>query len=215
MGKEQWQNEHAVFAIDRMKDAVDRKIHPANDLDVTWRDTLALFQTGKMAFYANGAWALGQQIDAAGLDPELKNNVAFTPHPATGPEGNSIELKIAGALGLGHHLAKQADRLEAALEWARVWTSEEAAIIWAVYGRAGMGVIVPKEKWDAQVTGVPLFKTFTDAAAAAKVQFALGSPSKKVRMRSWNMWLNSMQALVMGKSRDEAVAEYIKWMNEA
>jgi len=215
MGNEEWENEHALFAIERMKDVYDGGYHPANDLDMGWRDAVPLFQNGQMALFMNGAWALDQQIDAEGVDPELKDNVIFSAFPATGPEGTSIEYKMSGSLGLGHHLANQPRKLDSALDWARVWTSVEASIIWAVDGRANMGVIVPQDQWDAALEQVPLFKKFMDAAASADVAYSLGSRSKKVQLRSWNMWNKAKDALLLGKSMDEAVAEYVKWMEAA
>jgi ABC-type glycerol-3-phosphate transport system substrate-binding protein len=211
--KGDWKNASVRFTLDRMKELIDHKVHPANDLDITWRDGVTFFQNYKMAFYDNGAWGLGQQIAVAGVDPELRNNVQFTPNVSTGPEGTSVEYKIAGAAGLGAHLAKQPDKLAAALDWMKVWSSEEAALIWAEYGQALMAVNVDPVKWAAVLKKVPLFEKFMVGAATGKVQFALGSSSMKVRLRNYDMFLKAIPALILGKGMDAALDAFAAAMD--
>ena len=74
----------------------------------------------------------------------------------------------------------------------KVWSSEEAALIWAEYGQALMAVNVDKAKWDAVLTKVPLFGKFMAASATGKIQFALGSSSMKVRLRGYDMFLKAI-----------------------
>lgn len=211
MGNDEWDNEYVLFAIERMKEIVDRGYHPPNDLELDWRQAIPLWQTDRMAMYMNGAWTIKNEITPEGVDPELSDHVKFTPFPSTG-SGTSIELKMTTAISLAAHLADQPARLEAAIKFLDFWTSEEAAIHFVTDAQSPMGVKIPSEKMEAAQAQVPLLAAFLDAVDQADVVFSHGLPSKKLRARSWGLFVPAKDALLLGKSSEEALATWVEEM---
>jgi len=205
IGNEQWDNEYVLFALERMKEIVDKGYHPPNDLELDWQSSIPLWQTSQMAMYMNGAWTIKNEITAEGVDPELADNVIFTPFPDCG-YGTSIELKMTTAVALGVHLKDQPDRLDAALKWMKYWTSEESALLFVTVAQSPMGVVIPAEKMEAAKEQVPMLAAFLDAVDQADVVFSHGLPSKIVRQRSWGMFSKaSRDALLSGQGVEEAL----------
>jgi ABC-type glycerol-3-phosphate transport system substrate-binding protein len=205
MGSEQWDNEYVLFALEHMKEIVDSGYNPPNDLELDWRSSIPLWQTSQMAMYMNGAWTIKNEITAEGVDPEVADNVLFTPFPDVG-YGKSIELKMTTAIGLGTHLDEQPDRLDAALKWMEYWTSEESAMRFVTDAQSPMGVTIPAEKMEAAKEQVPMLAAFLAAVDQADVVFSHGLPSKVMRQRSWGMFSKaSRDALLSGQSAEEAL----------
>jgi len=212
MGSEQWDNEYVLFALERMKEIVDGGYNPPNDLELDWRSSIPLWQTSQMAMYMNGAWTIKNEITAEGVDPEVAENVIFTPFPDTG-NGTSIELKMTTAVSLGTHLKDQPDRLDAALKWMKHWTSEESALLFVTVAQSPMGVVIPPEKMEAAKGQVPMLAAFLDAVDQADVVFSHGLPSKIVRQRSWGMFSRACRdALLLGQSPEEALQVFVEDM---
>jgi ABC-type glycerol-3-phosphate transport system substrate-binding protein len=212
MGNEQWDNEYVLFALERMKEIVDGGYNPPNDLELDWRTSIPLWQTSQMAMYMNGAWTIKNEITAEGVDPELADNVVFTPFPDTG-NGTSLELKMTTAVALGTHLKDQPDRLDAALKWMKYWTSEESALLFVTVAQSPMGVVISPEKMEAAKGQVPMLAAFLDAVGQADVVFSHGLPSKIVRQRSWGMFsIACRDALLLGKSPEEALQVFVEDM---
>jgi ABC-type glycerol-3-phosphate transport system substrate-binding protein len=205
MGNEEWDNEYVLFALEHMKEIADNGYNPPNDLELDWRSSIPLWQTSQMAMYMNGAWTIKNEITAEGVDPEVADNVLFTPFPDVG-YGKSIELKMTTAIGLGTHLDDQPDRLDAALKWMDYWTSEESAMRFVTDAQSPMGVTIPAEKMEAAKEQVPMLAAFLGAVDQADVVFSHGLPSKIVRQRSWGMFAKaSRDALLSGQSAEEAL----------
>lgn len=212
MGKEEWGNEYVLFAIERMKEIVDGGYYPPNDLELDWRTSIPLWQTGQMAMYMNGAWTIKNEITAEGVDPDLAGNVIFTPFLDCG-HGTGIELKMTTAVALGAHLKDQPDRLDAALSWMKYWTSEESALIFVTVAQSPMGVVIPPDKMEAAKGQVPMLAAFLDAVDQADVVFSHGLPSKIVRQRSWGMFSKACRdALLSGQSAEEALQVFVEDM---
>jgi len=214
MGKEQWNNEYVLYAFEKMKEIVDKGYNPPNDLELDWRTAIPLWQTSQMAMYMNGAWTIKNEITADGVDPELRNNVVFTPFPDAG-YGRSIELKMTTAVGLGAHLKDQPERLEAALKFLDFWSSEEAALHFVTDAQSPMGVIIPEDKMETAKIQVPMLAAFLDAPNQADVVFTHGLPSKTLRARSWGLFVPGTQALLLGKSPEEALEIWAEEMSRS
>lgn len=203
MAKEQWDCDQVLYAWQRLKELVDNKFIPPNEPEVKWRQILPLFQTNKLAMYPNGAWHIRNSITAEGADPELRNHVAFTAFPATsGGLGTVIQLMNATALGLGSHLLKQPKRLEAAIKFLKFFTSDESAQMFITEAQSPLGVKaeIPRDK-------VPLLAGFLDAVKTADVVFSLPR-SRKLRAKAWEHADPGYEALLMGKSAEEATEIY-------
>lgn len=211
MGKDEWDNEYVLFAIERMKEIVDRGYNPPNDLELDWRQAIPLWQTDRMAMYMNGAWTIKNEITPEGVDPELSNHVAFTPFPDTG-NGRSIELKMTTAIGLSAHLEDQPNRRDAAIKFLDFWTSEEAANHFVTDAQSPMGVKIPPAKMEAAKAQVPMLTDFLDTVDQADAVFSHGLPSKKLRARSWGLFVPAKDALLLGKSAKEAQAAWVEEM---
>ncbi|NIN69025.1 MAG: extracellular solute-binding protein, partial [Anaerolineae bacterium] len=189
----------------------DGGYHPPNDLELDWRQAIPLWQGDQMAMYMNGAWTIKNEITPEGVDPELQDHVTFTPFPSTG-NGTSLELKMTTAISLASHLADQPDRLEAALKFLDFWTGEEAAIHFVTDAQSPMGVIIPPDKMEAAKAQVPMLASFLDVVDQADVVFSHGLPSKKLRARSWGLFVPAKDALLLGKSAEEALAVWVEEM---
>lgn len=199
----EWDCDQVLYAWSRLKELVDNEFLPPNEIEQKWRQIVPLFQTNKMAMYPNGAWHIRNAITAEGADPELRNHVAFTPFPATdGGLGRTIQLMNATAAGLGSHLLEQPKRLEAALEFLKFFTSEESAMMFITEAQSPTGV-----KADVPADKVPLLAGFLDAVNQADVVFALPG-SKKLRARAWGHQAPGTEALLLGKSAEEATELY-------
>jgi len=203
MAKGNWACDQVLYAWTRLKELVDNGFMPPNEIEQKWRQIVPLFQTDRMAMYPNGAWHIGNAITAEGADPELRNHAAFTPFPATdGGLGTTIQLMNATAAGLGAHLEKEPKKLEAAVEFLKFFTSDESAMKFITDAQSPMGVkaTLPAEQ-------VPLLAGFFGAMDKADVVFSLPS-SKILRARAWDHQTPGMEALLLGKSAEEATELY-------
>lgn len=201
MAKEQWDCEQVLYAFQRLKELVDNGYIPGNDAELKWRQVAPLFQTDKLAMFPNGAWHIRNTITAEGADPELQKHVAFSPFPSTG-NGRVIQLMNATAMGLGSQLLKQPERLEAAIKFLKYWTSDESAQVFITEAQSPLGV-----KADIPADKVPLLAAFMGAVKEADRTFALPK-SKKLRARAWDHPDVATQAILAGKSAEEATAIY-------
>jgi len=211
---EQWDSEYVRFTVERLKELSDGGYHPPNDLDMSWRQAVPLWQNHRMALLMNGAWGIAQMIDAEGLDPELKEKVVFTPMPKTGPEGNSTGMVCAGQIGIGKHLENDPNKLDAALKFVDHFTSVDAALKWADSGRSLMGVRIPPEKWQTILERRPLLAAFMTAWDSSDVQWSVSLPSLTIRTAAWVQFVPIRDSLLSGGSVDDAVAAYAAEMEK-
>ena len=207
---EQWDNEYIRFVIDRLAEIVDGGYYPANDLELNFRTSVPIWQTHRMAVFINGAWGIQQMIDAEGIDPELKDNVVFTPMPVTGPEGSSMMMSSPGAIGLGAHLVDQPKKLDAALKFADYFTSVESAIKWADWGQSLMGVKIPEDRWQEVLDRRPLLAAFMTSWDETDYQFSASLPSRLMRGDPGHIQFNPIRdVLLSGGSKEEALEAYV------
>jgi len=201
--------EQVQYAWSRLKEVVDNEYNPPNEIELNWRQLVPLFQTNKIAMYPNGAWHIRNSITAEGADPELRNHVDFTPFPATtGGLGRTIQVMNATAVGLGSQLAKEPKRLEAAIEFLKHFTSKEAANLFVTDAQSPSGV-----KTDVPADKVPLLAGFLGAMDEADVVFALPA-SKILRRKAWSHQGPGTEALLLGKSAEEATELYAAGLSE-
>ncbi len=199
-----------VEAFRRMKVFVDNKWIPDNEIELTWQQSVALFVAEKTAFYLNGAWTIGNEITGQGAAPDLKDNVRFAPYPAVGENGTTVELKQTTAIGLARKLEQNPARLEAALKFFKFWFSEEGARQWILLTRSPMGARVDLKS----ISGVdPLLMAFLGVQDQADTVYSLPG-TKAMQERGWDDCWTGLQALMAGKSVEDAMAAFQSEMSK-
>jgi len=197
-------------AFNRMKMFVDNKWIPDNELEITWQQSVAFFVAEETAFYLNGAWTLTNEIRNQGAAADLKDNVKFAPFPAVGPNGTTVELKKTTAIGVAAKVEKDPAKLDAAIKFMKFWFSPEGAKQWILLTQSPMGAKVDINS----IPGVdPLLTGFLGTKDQAKTAYAL--PDTKAMMeRGWDDSWSGLQALMSGKSVDEAMATFATEMSK-
>ena len=74
----------------------------------------------------NGAWTIINEITAQGVDPKLRDHVAFTPFPAY-HGAQPIRAWVATKTALNSTLADKPEKLKAAVAFLELFTSPETA----------------------------------------------------------------------------------------
>ena len=85
-------------AFSRLKTFVDNKWLPANEIEITWQQSIAYFVAEETAFYLDGAWTIANNIYSEGAAKDLRDKVKFSPFPAVGDNGAATELKVGTPL---------------------------------------------------------------------------------------------------------------------
>ncbi len=197
-------------AFKRMKVFVDNKWIPDNEIELTWQQSLALWVGEKTAFYLNGAWTIGNEITSKGAAPDLKNFVKFVPFPAVGENGTTVEIKVTTCIGLAKKLAQDATRLDAAIKFMKFWFSSEGGKQWILLTRSPMAVKVDVKA----LSGVdPLLVAFLAAQDEAKTVYSLPS-TRAMLERGWDDCWSGLQALMAGKSAEDALKVFLNEMSK-
>ena len=171
--------------------------------------SVALFVAEETAFYLNGAWTIGNEITGEGAAADLKDHVAFTPYPAVGEGGSTVETKQTTGIGLSSALADDEAKLDAALTFFKYWFSEEGGEQWILLTRSPMGVNVDL----SAVEGVdPLLLAFLGAKDSAATPYSLPG-TKAMQERGWDDCQSGLDTLLAGGSVDEAVETYLTEMS--
>jgi raffinose/stachyose/melibiose transport system substrate-binding protein len=188
-------------AFQRMKLFVDNGWIPENEIELTWQQSVAHFVAEDTAFYLNGAWTIGNEINSAGAAPDLKDNVAFAPFPAVGENGTTVELKKVTAVGLSKAAGDDPALLDASLKFFKYYFSSEGAKQWILLTKSPMGVEVDL----SQISGVdPLLLAFMDSQTQADLVYGLPD-TLAMQERGWDDSWSGLQTLMAGKSAEEAV----------
>lgn len=196
-------------AFKRLKVFVDNKWIPDNEIELTWQQSVALFVAEETAFYLNGAWTIGNEITGAGAAPDLKDNVKFSPYPAVGPNGTTVELKKTTGIGLAKKLADDPARVDAAIKFLKFWFSTEGGRQWILLTRSPMGVKVDL----STLSGVdPLVLGFLGTQDQAKTVYTLPD-TKAMQQRGWDDCWSGLQTLMAGKSAEDAVQALLTEMS--
>jgi raffinose/stachyose/melibiose transport system substrate-binding protein len=192
-------------AFAQLKTFVDNKWIPDNEIELTWQQSVGMFVSETTAFYLNGAWTLNNEIRSEGAAADLRDNVKFAPFPSFGPNGSTVELKKTTAIGIAKKVESDPAKQEAALTFLKFWFSPEGGKQWILLTQSPMGVNVDVNS----VAGVdPLLIAFLGAKDQAKTVYALPG-TKAMQERGWDDCWTGLQALMSGKSADEAVATFV------
>jgi len=168
IAKEEWESEPFLRAVKPLKRIVDAGFVPENDMEIQRGNASSLFQNGQIACYMAGAYILRNLITAEGVDPDLRNRVAFTPFPEY--EGKRpIRGYIPTKTALNQQLAKDETKLKAALDFLELFTSKESAARFVTDAQSPLGV---KIKVTEEMTG-PLFYKFLMSEKQATGTFVL------------------------------------------
>jgi len=194
----------------QLKKFVDNKWIPDNEIELTWQQSVGMFVAEETAFYLNGAWTLGNEIRSEGAAADLRDNVKFAPFPSFGPNGSTVELKKTTSIGIAKKVESDPVKQEAALTFLKFWFSPEGGKQWILLTQSPMGVNVDVNS----ITGVdPLLLAFLGAKDQAKTVYALPD-TKAMQERGWDDSWTGLQALMAGKSVDEAVATFVNEMSK-
>lgn len=197
-------------AFAQLKLFVDNKWIPDNEIELTWQQSVGKFVAEETAFYLNGAWTLGNEIRSEGAAADLRDNVKFASFPAFGPNGSTVELKKTTAIGIAKKVEEDPARLEAALNFFKFWFSTEGGKQWILLTQSPMGAAVDVNS----ISGVdPLLLAFLGAKDSAKTVYSLPGTQAMIE-RGWDDCWTGMQALMAGKSTDEALATYVTEMSK-
>jgi ABC-type glycerol-3-phosphate transport system substrate-binding protein len=194
----------------RMKVFVDNKWVPDNEIELTWQQSIAQFVAEDTAFFLDGAWTIGNNITGAGAAPDLKDKVVYAPFPSVGENGTTVELKKGTPVGLSKAAGDNPAMLDAGLKFLKHYFSAEAAKQWILLTKSPMGVNVDL----STISGVdPLLLAFLDAQTQA--DFVYGLPETlAMQERGWDDSWSGLQALLAGKSAEEAVQAMVTEMSK-
>jgi ABC-type glycerol-3-phosphate transport system substrate-binding protein len=197
-------------AFARLKTFVDNKWIPDNEIELTWQESLALFVAEETAFYLNGAWTLNNEIRSDGAAPDLRDHVKFSPFPAVGPNGTTVELKKTTSIGVAAKVADDPAKLAGAIKFMKFWFSPEGAKQWILLTQSPMGAVVDMKS----LTDVdPLLLGFLGTQDQAKLAYAL--PNTQAMMeRGWDDCASGLDTLLTGGSADDAVAAFLTEMSK-
>lgn len=191
-------------AFTALKVFVDKKWLPANEVELTWQQSVAAFVAEETAFYLNGAWTIGNEIRSTGAAPDLQDHVKFAPFPAYGDNGTTVELKVGTPLCIAAKVKDDPAKLDGAIKFFKFWFSEEGAKQWILLTGSPMGIDVDVTK----IQGVdPLLVAFLGAQAGAKTVYTLPSTPAMIE-RGWDDCWSGMITLLSGGSVDDAMATY-------
>lgn len=205
----QFDSPQVLESFSRLKTFVDSGWVPANELELTWQQSVAMFVAEETAFYLNGAWTIGNEINSEGAAPDLKDNVEFAPYPAVGESGTTLETKQTTGIGLSAALAEDEAKLEAALTFFKYWFNTESAKQWILLTNSPMGVNVDL----STVEGVdPLLISFLGTKDAASTPYSLPG-IKAMQERGWDDSQSGLDVLLAGGSAEEAVEQYVTEMS--
>jgi ABC-type glycerol-3-phosphate transport system substrate-binding protein len=197
-------------AFDRMKQFTDNKWIPANEIELTWQQSVALFVAEETAFYLNGAWTLNNEIRGSGAAPDLKDNVKFTPYPKVAAKGTTDELKKTTGIGVAKAVEKDPAKLDAAIKFMKFWFSTEGGKQWILLTQSPMGVAVDVTK----IEGVdPLLVEFLATKDKADTAYSLPE-TKAMQQRGWDDCWTGLQKLMAGGTTDEAMKVYQEEMSQ-
>jgi len=126
-----------------------------------------------------------------------------------GENGTTLELKKTTGIGLSKATADDPARLEAALKFLKYWFSAEGGKQWILLTKSPMGVKVDL----SQVSGVdPLLLAFLDVQTQAQTVYGLPD-TKAMQQRGWDDSWSGLQALMSGKSADDALQTFVTEMS--
>jgi len=166
--REQWESEPFLRAVKVVKKIRDEGLIPENDIELQFANGASLFQQDRMGHYMNGAWTLINEIAAEGVDPTLRERVAFAPFPAY--EGaRPIRAWVATKTAINSKLADEPAKLKAALTFLEFFTSRESARRFISMAHSPQGVKVELTKEEAG----PLLYEFMNTRRQATSVFVI------------------------------------------
>jgi raffinose/stachyose/melibiose transport system substrate-binding protein len=204
LGQNQFDAPQLREAFSRMKVFVDNKWIPDNEIEITWQQSVGFFVAEETAFFLNGAWTLNNEVRGEGSAPDLRDNVKFAPYPAVGKNGTTVELKKTTSIGLAASLAKDPDKLEAAITFLKFWFSAEGGKQWILLTQSPMGVNVDV---NAIPGADPLLLDFLAPTEQADSNYSLPE-TVAMQERGWDDCWTGLQALMAGKGVDGAMAAF-------
>jgi raffinose/stachyose/melibiose transport system substrate-binding protein len=199
---------HAAFAA--MKTFVDNKWLAANEIEIKFPQAFPAFQNGNVGFYMNGIWTLKNDITSAGVPPDLRNHLAFAALPPLKGTKSVVEKRVATVIGVAATLKKNPAQLAAAVKFLKYFFSQPVAAKWARLSWSPTSVTLPGKDFQ-RLPALP--KAFLKARDEASSQFVLpATPAMKDQL--WSHTASAQQALLLGKSVDEAVATYVEYLKK-
>ena len=204
IANEEWEADPFLHAVEVLKEIRDAGFLPDNDIELRWGDAASLFQNDRMGYYMNGAWTLINEITAVGVDPELRNNVAFTPFPAIDGR-RPIRGWVATKSALNSTLAEEPDKLKGAVAFYELFTSHESAIRFVSMAHSPQGV---KLDWDESLSGKLLYDFFNSRSQATGVFVIPNKPGFFSEQTQNRALPDIMAALSEGMSAKKALAYF-------
>jgi ABC-type glycerol-3-phosphate transport system substrate-binding protein len=209
LGADQFDAPQVREAFAQMKVWVDNGWIPDNEIEYTWQQSVANFVAEETAYYLNGAWTLANEIRSDGAAKDLQDVVKFSPFPAFGAKGTTVELKVTTPIGIAADVVDTPGQLEAAVAFLKHWFTPEMAAQWILLTNSPMGVDVDVNA----IEGVdPLLLDFLATVNQADAAYAL-PPTKAMLERGWDDSWSGLQALMIGGSIDDAVTAMVEEMS--
>jgi ABC-type glycerol-3-phosphate transport system substrate-binding protein len=207
MAKGQWDNPAVRYALTRLKELVDLGYNNPTDASIDYGASISLFQQKKVVSFQDGAWTISNNMTPGGKDTfGLAGSLAFSYFPVTeGAVGPSMRI-FSNGVGLARDLKKDPAKLKAALEFMNMWTSRQEATAW-MDSQSPTGVKAPVP------AKYPLLKRFLAAQTGVKT-FYTGAYPLVLRSNMWNHLTTASQAVMLGKSVDDAVQIYVAYMKK-
>jgi len=165
---EEWESEPFRRAVEVLKEIRDAGFLPKNDIEMLFANGASLFQNDRLGHYMNGAWTLMNEITSLGVDPALRDRVAFAPFPAV-DGARPIRAWVATKTALNAQIANDKPKLTAALAFLELFTSKEAAKLFISDAHSPEGV---RYELTRQLAG-PLLYAFMNSRTQATSVFTL------------------------------------------
>lgn len=204
---QEWESEPFQEAMKVCKQIIKAGFVPTNDMELQFPNAITLFQNDQFGHYANGAWTLINEITAEGVDPTLRDRVAFAPFPSYNGV-RPLQAWVATKTALNQRLRHNKAKLEAAIAFMELFTSKESAERFVSMAHSPEGVKVDITE---EMAGPLLYKHIRSQDEATFV-FVLPNSPPNFEMNGGVAIGNAFAAMLEGASAEKAVKIYAENM---
>jgi len=208
LAKGQWDNDGTRKVATMIKEMWDNKLMPEGSIDLDWPTSINVFQQKKAVMFADGAWTIGNNIFVGGEDKfGLAKNLTITPSLKFAGGLGTAAWIYSGGVGLAAALAKDQNRLQAALKVMDFWTSADMAYKWLETGASPLGV-----KLEKFPENQPLLSQY--AGVKADLLYSGKSAGKVIFAHMWDFAAEIYTPIIIGKSVDETMKLFSDKMDQ-
>lgn len=198
-----WRSEPLLEAMKAMEHMIRAGFVPSNDMELQFPNAISQFRDGQLAHYIGGAWTLANDITMVGVDPKLRDDVAFAPIPAYNGH-RPMQAWIATKSGLNQNLRNHPDKLNAALDFYKIFTSPKSAVNFVSLAHSPQGV---KVNVTEEMAG-PLLYRFIKSHEQATNIFVPPNNPPTFEKNGWTAIADAVACMLEGGSAEKALDVY-------